>query len=139
VAREHQNSVTRQELVVELDKIYRGIREIDPKKYSWGTWGKSFDFTYLTMTDWPGMYDWWCQVIKEHPLESVEYGALGRNKDGLPEIPVTTTLHDGIRFSKPFVFTYLAQQQRWQARWGLDLHLDPQWKDLPRARQKTLR
>jgi hypothetical protein len=136
ITRQRHLGAMREELIGELDKIYRGIREIDPEKYSWepmakNSWGRSFDFDYLTMTDWPAMYNWWCGVIQEHPLEAVEYGELSRNKEGLPEIKVTTRLQGGAAFSKVFTFEYQAMRQRWQAQFGLDLHLDPQWKDFP--------
>jgi hypothetical protein len=131
VAQEHHLNVTRQELIEELDKIYRGIKEIDPEKYSWRTWEEAFGLDYTTMTGWDVMYRWWCDVIKKHPIESVEYGDLSRNKEGLPQIEVTTTLQGGIRFSKIFVFKYMALRQRWKTLYGLDLHLDPKWKDLP--------
>jgi len=133
-AQKRHLNVTREELIEELDKIYRGIKEIDPEKYSWESWERTFDFNYLTMTNWPEMYRWWCDFIKEHPLESVAYGQLSRNKEGLPQIEVTTTLQGGISFSKVFVFKYLAVEQRWQAQYGLDMHLDPKWKDLPKAK-----
>ena len=141
MARERERRVTRQELIAELDKIYRRMKEADPKKCSQEAWAKSvFHETYYrTATNLPALRAWWWNVLQEHPLESVEYGARGRNKDGPPQIQVTTTLHDGIRFSKPFVFTYLAQQQRWQVQWGLDTHLDPQWKGLPQAGKGTSR
>ena len=126
-------SVTREELIEELDKIYRGIKQIDPEKYSWSTWEKTFDFNYLTMTNWPAMYKWWSDSIREHPFESAEYGRLSRNKDGLPQIEVTTTLEGDISFSKVFIFKYLEVEQRWQVQYGLDLHLDPKWKNLIKA------
>jgi hypothetical protein len=122
---------TRQEIIAELDKIYRGIREIDPEKYSWRSWEKAFGFDYLTVTNWPEMYRWWCKVIKVHPLEAVDYGQLSRSKEGLPQIDVTTTLHGGSTFSKVFVFEYEPLRQGWRAQYGLDLHLDPKWKDFP--------
>jgi hypothetical protein len=133
-AQKHQLNVSRAELIRELDKIYRGIKEIDPQKYSWRSWERTFDFNYLTMTNWPEMYKWWCDVIKQHPLASVTYGQLTRNKEGLPQIEVTTTLEENISFSKVFIFKYLAVKQRWQAQYGLDLHLDPTWKDLPKTK-----
>ncbi|MHC4758991.1 MAG: hypothetical protein ACYTE8_10070 [Planctomycetota bacterium] len=34
-------------------------------------------------------------------------------------------------FKEEFVFRYIPQQERWQARFGLDFHLDPKWKDFP--------
>jgi hypothetical protein len=129
----HLNA-TWEELTTELDKIYRGIREIDPEKHKWTSWEKAFDFDYLTMTDWPAMFDWWCNIVRAHPLESAEYGELDRNKEGLPEIEVTTRLRGDITFSKVFTFKYLPLQERWQAQYGLDLHLDPKWKDLPKAK-----
>jgi hypothetical protein len=133
-AQKRQLNATRAELIKELDKIYRGIKEIDPQKYSWRSWERVFDFNYLTMTNWPEMYQWWCDVMKHHPLQSVAYGRLSRNKERLPQIEVTTTLAGNISFSKVFVFKYLAVEQRWQAQYGLDLHLDPKWKDLPQAK-----
>jgi len=133
-AKKRHLNATREELIEELDKIYRGIKEIDPQKYTWRSWEMTFNFNYLTMTNWPEMYQWWCNVIEQHPLESVEYGQLTRNKEGLPQIEVTTTLQGGISFSKVFVFKYLAVEQRWQAQYGLDLHLDPKWKDLSKAK-----
>ena len=63
----------------------------------------------------------------------MEYGELSRAKNGLPQIQVTTTLHGGLRFCKTFEFKYRALQQRWQTLFGLDLHLDPQWKDFPKT------
>jgi hypothetical protein len=137
LSREHYDHVTRQELVAELEKIYRGIKAMDPKECAENTWEKTFGFDYLTMTDWPGMYQWWWNVIKEHPLEAVEYGELTRNKDGQPQIEVTTTLQGGLHFSKTFAFKYLAAQQRWQVQYGLDLHLDPQWKNLPKTKKES--
>jgi hypothetical protein len=133
-AQKRQLNVSRGELIRELDKIYRGIKEIDPQKYSWRSWERAFDFNYLTMTNWPEMYKWWCDAVKQHPLVSVTYGQLTWNKEGLPQIEVTTTLAGDISFSKAFVFKYLAVEQRWQAQYGLDLHLDPKWKDLPRTK-----
>jgi hypothetical protein len=138
ITRQRHLGATREELIGELDKVYRGIKEIDPQKYVWefsarNSWEKSFDFDYLTMTDWPAMYDWWCSVIKEHPFESVEYGELSRNKEGLPQIIVTTRLQGGVAFSKAFTCEYLPLEQRWQAQYGLDMHLDPQWKDFPKT------
>jgi len=129
VGEEHHLNVSRQELTAELDKIVHGIKEIDPEKY-WTTWENEFGFNYLTMTNWPGMYQWWCGVIEEHPLESVEYGELSRNKEGQPQIEVATTLRGGIAFSKVFVFKYIPLQGKWQAQYGLDLHLDPKWKNI---------
>jgi hypothetical protein len=134
-AQKRNLNVTREELIKELDKIYHGIKKIDPQKYSWRSWERAFDFNYLTMTNWPEMYQWWCNVIEKHPLESVDYGQLSRNKEGLPQIEVTTKLQGGISFSKVFVFKFLAVEQRWQAQYGLDLHLDPKWKDLPKAKK----
>ncbi|MBN2592315.1 MAG: hypothetical protein JXA81_02325 [Sedimentisphaerales bacterium] len=128
---EHLANVRREELTTELDKIYRGIREIDPTEQSWESWENKFGFNYLTMTRWDVMYKWWCDVTKEHPLESVEYGQLSRNNKGLPQIEVTTTLKGGITFSKEFLFEYDALQDSWQAQYGLDLHLDNKWKDFP--------
>ncbi|UCF14516.1 MAG: hypothetical protein JSW59_13965 [Phycisphaerales bacterium] len=133
-AQKRQLNVTCEELTKELDKIYHGIKEIDPQKYSWRSWERNFDFNYLTMTNWPEMYKWWCDVIEQHPLESVAYGKLSRNKEGLPQIEVTTTLQGGISFSKVFVFQYWPLQQGWEAQYGLDLHLDPKWKDFPKAK-----
>ena len=116
----------------------RGIKEIDSEKYSWESWAKKSDFNYLTMTNWPGMYRWWCDVTKEHPLKSVEYGELSRNKEGLPQIEVMTTLQGGITFSKIFLFEYIALREGWQAQYGLDLHLDPKWKDFPKTKEVSL-
>jgi hypothetical protein len=131
-AQKRQLNVTREELIEELDKIYRGIKEIDPQKYSRRSWEMAFDFNYLTTTNWPEMYQWWCDVIEKYPLESVDYGQLSHDKQGLPQIEVTTKLQGDISFSKVFVFKYLAVEQRWQAQYGLDMHLDPKWKDLPK-------
>ncbi|MFB0552911.1 MAG: hypothetical protein ACETWQ_06295 [Phycisphaerae bacterium] len=136
-AQKRQLNVTREELTKELDKIYRGIKEIDPQKYTSTSWERTFDFNYLTMTGWEEMYQWWCDVIKEHPFESAVYGQLTRNKEGLPQIEVTTTLRGGITFSKVFVFQYVPLRQGWQAKYGLDLHLDPKWKDLPNKTNKV--
>ncbi len=130
----HLNA-TREELTAELDKIYRGIREIDPERHVWTSWEKAFDFNYLTTTDWPAMFEWWCNVVRAHPLESAEYGELSRNKEGLPEIKVTTRLRGDITFSKVFTFKYLPLHKQWQAQYGLDLHLDPKWKDFPKTQE----
>ena len=138
IQKEHLANVRREELTTELDKIYHGIREIDPEKNSWNTWERKFGFNYLTMTNWPGMYSWWCDVTKEHPLESAEYGELSRNKKGLPQIKVTTTLQGGITFSKVFSFKYDALQDSWKSQYGLDLHLDKKWKDFPKTREIPL-
>jgi hypothetical protein len=127
----HHRDATRQEIIAELDKIYRGIKEIDPEKYSWTSWEKAFGFDYLTMTNWPAMYRWWCDAVKAHPLEGVDYGQLSRSKEGLPQITVTTTLQGGNTFSRVFVFEYEPLRQGWQAQYGLDLHLDPRWRDFP--------
>ena len=132
IQKEHLANVRREELTTELDKIYHGIREMDPE-ILWQAWGRKFGFNYLTMTNWPGMYRWWCDVTKEHPLESVEYGELSRNKEGLPQMKVTTTLQGGITFSKVFSFEYNALQDSWQSQYGLDLHLDSKWKDFPKT------
>jgi hypothetical protein len=43
------------------------------------------------------------------------------------------------RFSKVFGFKYVALQQGWEVQHGLDLHLDPQWKDFPNAKKQTSR
>lgn len=131
--KEHHANVQREELTAELDKIYHGIRELDPEE-SWNTWEKKFGFNYLTMRGWPRMYEWWCDVTKEHSLESVQYGKLTRNKKGLPQLKVTTTLQDGITFSKVFSFKYNALQEGWQSQFGLDLHLDKKWKSLPKIK-----
>ena len=80
------------------------------------------------------MYQWWCNVIEKYPLESVDYGQLSHNKQGMPQVEVTTKLQGDISFSKVFVFKYLAVEQRWQAQYGLDMHLDPKWKNLPKAK-----
>lgn len=133
IQKEHLANVRRKELTTELDKIYRGIREIDPERYSSETWENKFGFNYLTERFWPTMHRWWHDVIKEHPIESVQYGELSRNTEGLPQIKVTTTLQGGITFSKVFVFKYLPLQKRWQAQYGLDLHLDNTWKDFPKT------
>lgn len=128
--KEHFANVRREDLTTELDKIVQGIKEIDPT-YSRGVWEEKFGFNYQTRTDQRGMYTWWCKVIKKHPFESVKYGDLDRNSQGLPKIRVTTTLQGGITLSKEFVFRYLPLEEKWQARFGLDFHLDPQWKSLP--------
>ena len=138
IEKEHLANVRREELTTELDKIYRGIREIDSEKYSWGAWERKFGFNYLTITDWPGMYRWWCDVIKKHPFELVEYGELSRNEEGLPQIKVNTTLQGGITFSKVFSFKYDALQDSWKSQYGLDLHLDKKWKDFPRTKKISL-
>jgi len=133
IRQERLRDVTRKELTEVLDKIYHGIREIDPEKY-WGyAWENAYGFNYMTMTGWGDMYRWWCEVTKEHPLESVEYGDLSRNKEGLPQMEVTTTLQDGITFSKVFVFTYIPLEERWQAQYGLDMHRDKKWRDFPQT------
>jgi hypothetical protein len=136
IEKEHHANVRREELTGELDKIYKGIRGLDPSE-SWGAWGRRFGFGYLTMTNWPGMYRWWCDVTKEHPLESVKYGKLRRNDKGLPQIKVTTTLGGGITFSKVFTFEYDALQGDWQCQYGLDMHLDKKWKDFPKAEPRV--
>jgi hypothetical protein len=133
IRRERHLNATRQELTAELDKIYRGIRKVDPEQYSWRTWAREFDFNYKTRSGWDGMYQWWCNVVKEHPLESAQYGELRRNKEGLPQIEVTTTLQDGINFSKVFIFKYIPLEDRWQAQYGLDMHLDKKWRDFPKT------
>jgi len=133
IQKERLRNVNRQELIAELDKLYNGIREIDSEKYTWGAWIRKFDINYITMRHLDGLYLWWCEVTREHPLESVEYGQLSRNKKGLPEIKVTTTLQGGITFSRVFEFEYGALQGRWEARYGLDMHLDPKWKDFPKT------
>ena len=135
ISKKHHANVRHGELTTELDKIYHGIREIDSEKYSWKTWERKFGFNYLTATNWPGMYRWWCDVTKEHSLESVEYGELSRNEEGLPQIKATTTLQGGITFSKVFSFKYDALQDSWQSQYGLDLHLDKKWKDFPKTRK----
>ena len=132
IVKKHHANVQREELTTELDKIYKGIREIDPEK-SGETWEREFGFNYRTMTNWPGMYRWWCDVTKEHPFESVQYGKLSRNGEGLPQIKVTTTLQGGITFSKVFSFKYDALQDSWKSQYGLDLHLDEKWKDFPKT------
>ncbi len=138
IEQEQYRRVTRQELVAQLDRIYRGIREIDLKKGPEEAWAKVLEGTYYqTMTNKPGMYRWWWNVLKEHPLESVEYGELSRSKEGRPQIQATTTLQGGIRFPKVFVFEYVALRQGWEVQYGLDLHLDPQWKGLPKAKKGT--
>ena len=137
VAQQRQRDATREELTKELDKIYHAIRTLDPGKHFWPSWERTFDFNYLTMTNWPAMFEWWCAVTRDHPLELVTYGALTRDKEGLPQIEVATTLKGGIQFSKVFRFVYLPVQQHWQAQYGLDLHLDPQWKDLPQTKPAT--
>ncbi|MBN2589027.1 MAG: hypothetical protein JXA96_04135 [Sedimentisphaerales bacterium] len=123
-------SVTYEQLTAELDKIFKGIREIDPEK-SGDAWEKKFGFNYLTMSNWSGMYKWWLDVTKKHPLESVKYGELNRNKEGLPQIEVTVTLQGNITFSRVFLFEYGALWDGWQVQYGLDMHLDPQWRNLP--------
>lgn len=128
--KEHFANVRREDLTTELDKIVQGIKQIDPT-YSRGVWEEKFGFNYQTRTDQRGMYTWWCKVIKKHPFESVKYGDLDRNSQGLPKIRVTTTLQGGITLSKEFVFRYLPLEEKWQAQFGLDFHLDPQWKNLP--------
>lgn len=131
---ERHLNVTREELTEKLDRIYRGIKEIDPETDSIQSWERRFGFDYTTETRWDKMCEWWCEVIKAHPLESVTYGPLRRDEEGLPQIEVTTTLEGGITFSKVFVFRYLPLEQGWNVRFGLDLHLDPKWKDLPKRK-----
>jgi hypothetical protein len=120
-------------LTAELDKIYRGIREIDRKEYSGYGWENEYGFNYKTRSGWGGMYRWWCNVVKKHPLEAVEYGELSRDKKGLPKIKVTTTLQGDATFSKVYTFEYLPLEERWQAQYGLDMHLDKKWKDFPKT------
>jgi len=135
VLQERHLAVTREELIGELDKIYRGIKEIDPDTYTGRSWERHFGFDYLTSTRWDRMYQWWCDVIREHPLDSVAYGPLQRDPEGRPQIEVTTTLQGGITFSKVFVFRYLPLRRSWKSQFGLDLHLDPKWKDLPKRKE----
>jgi len=137
IQQERHRQVTRQELTAELDKIVQGIKQIDPT-YSRGAWEEKFGFNYQTKTDQRGMYTWWCKVIKKHPFESVKYGDLDRNPQGLPKIRVTTTLQGGITLSKEFVFRYIPQEEKWQARFGLDFHLDSKWKDYPKTKEVSL-
>jgi len=133
IQKEHHVNVRREELTAELDKIYRGIREIDPKKY-WGyAWENEYGFTYKTRSGWDGMYRWWFNVAKKHPLESVEYGELRRNEKGWPQIEAITTLKGNITFSKVFLFEYLPLEERWQAQYGLDMHRDKKWRDFPKT------
>jgi hypothetical protein len=130
IQQERHRNVTRQELIAELDRIMQGIKEIDPI-YERGTWEEKFGFNYQTATDQDAMYAWWCKVIEEHPFESVKYGDLDRNPQGLPKISVTITLQDGITLSREFEFRYIPQMEKWQARFGLDFHLEPEWKNFP--------
>ena len=132
IQKEHHVNVRRAELTAELDKIYRGIRGIDRKEYSGYGWENEYGFNYKTWSGWGGMYRWWCDVAKKHPLGSVQYGELRWNKEGLPQIEVTTALKGGITFSKVFVFEYLPLEERWQALYGLDFHLDEKWRDFPK-------
>jgi hypothetical protein len=37
------------------------------------------------------------------------------------------------RNTKVYVFKYMPLEDRWQAQYGLDLHLDGKWKDLPKT------
>jgi len=138
IQKEHLANVRREELTTELDKIYRGIKEIDPEKYSPKSWEKAFGFDYLTMTRWDIMFKWWCDVIKKHPFESVEYGELTLNKEGLPQIKVNTTLQGGITFSRVFSFKYDVLQGGWKSQYGLDLHLDEKWKVFPKTGKISL-
>lgn len=133
IRKEHHVNVRREELTAELDKIYRGIREIDRKEYSGYGWENEYGFNYKTRSGWGGMYRWWCNVVKKHPLEAVEYGELSRDKKGLPKIKVTTTLQGDATFSKVYTFEYLPLEERWQAQYGLDMHLDKKWKDFPKT------
>lgn len=130
IQQERHRNVTRQELTAELDKIVQGIKQIDPT-YSRSAWEEKFGFNYQAASGYDAMYTWWCKVIKKYPFESVKYGDLDRNSQGLAKIRVTTTLQGGITLSKEFVFRYIPQEEKWQARFGLDFHLDPQWKNLP--------
>lgn len=134
IQQERHRHVTRQELTTELDKIVQGIKQIDPT-CSEAAWEEKFGFNYKTKTGLGAMYTWWCKVIKKHPFESVKYGDLDWNPQGLSKIRVTTTLQGGITLSKEFVFKYIPQEEKWQARYGLDFHLDPQWKNLPTAKK----
>jgi beta-lactamase regulating signal transducer with metallopeptidase domain len=136
--KEHLANVQREELTTELDKIVQGIKQIDPVTYTWRTWEEKFGFNYQAASGYDAMYTWWCKVIKKHPFESVKYGDLDRNSQGLPKIRVTTTLQGGITLSKEFVFRYIPQGDKWQARVGLDFHLDPKWKDFPKNRKISL-
>ncbi len=139
VVQEHKANVTREELTVVLDNIFRGVKGINPDKYKTGSaWEKAFGFSYRTMTDYPAMYKWWCEITREHPLESVRYGELSKNKEGWPQIEVTTTLRGGITFTKTFKFQYEALAEAWEPQLGLDMHLDPQWKDFKSARKALL-
>ncbi len=131
IQKAYHADVQYKDLVAELDKIYSGIRKIGAQKHSWQTWGREFGFSYMTRTDWPGMYSWWYEVTKTFPLESVQYGKLTRNRGGLPQIKATVLLQNGISFAKVFLFEYDALQGCWTAKYGLDLHLDEKWKDLP--------
>lgn len=132
-SQERHRDFTRKELTEELDKIYRGIKEIDPEKYTPESWEYEFGFNYKTISNWLGMYRWWCDVITKYPLKSVKYGVLSRNKEGLPEIEVTTTLKGDITFSRAFSFKYLPLEERWQVLHGLDMHLDKKWSDFPKT------
>ena len=132
IQQERYRNVTRQELTAELDKIVQGIKEINPT-YPWVAWEEKFGFSYQAASGYDAMYAWWCKVIKKHPFESVKYGDFDRNPQGLPKILVTTTLQGGITLSKEFVFRYIPQEERWQARFGLDFHLDKKWKDFPKT------
>jgi hypothetical protein len=131
VVNERHRAADRKELTAELDKVYRAIRELDPEQDSWQSWERRFGFNYLTMTNWPAMFQWWSDATRTHPLESVTYGPLSHNDEGLPQIEVTVALEGEITFSKIFTFKYLAEAERWQVQYGLDLHLDDDWKDLP--------
>jgi len=133
IEKEHLANVRREDLTTELDKIVQGIKEIDPVTYPWRTWEEKFGFSYQAASGYDAMYAWWCKVIKKHPFESVKYGDFDRNPQGLPKILVTTTLQGGITLSKEFVFRYIPQEERWQARFGLDFHLDKKWKDFPKT------
>jgi hypothetical protein len=135
ISQERHRHATRQELTAELDKVYRGIKAIALEKYSPHSWEETFGFDYRTMTRWDMMFRWWCEVVEKHPLASVEYGELSRSDDGLPRMEVTTTLEGGITFSKVFEFEYVPLQQGWEVKYGLDLHLDPKWKDLPKTQE----
>jgi hypothetical protein len=46
-----------------LDRVRAGIEGIHSQHTNRGNWTERFGFSYTTRTDWPGMYNWWYEVM----------------------------------------------------------------------------
>ena len=102
----------------EAEQIFNAIRTAD-YQYPRGL----FELHYVGTGSRLEWANWVCSRFKKDPIQSVDLGQVGADKQGRPTVPYVLTLADGSLMQGVLTFDYHARAEVWYGCSGLDWHL----------------